>query len=482
MRPPVSVTDFLFDEQMLGGQRNFGKPTWGNWKVLLKGMFAEPMTPREQYTFWELAERAPPNVPVREAWLCIGRRAGKDSVASGIATYMAAMCDFRPYLRSGEVPLIVCLAVDRTQSRIVFDYIAGYFTDVPLLRPLVKRMAPSEGVIELRNGTEIQVATNNFRAIRGRTIALAVMDEVGYWLTDSDDTTNTDQEVYTSLRPGCITLRPAGSMIIGISTPYRRSGLLYEKYRTHYGQDDDEVLVVKQPSLVFHDSDEVRKEYASLNEYDPERAAAEYMSEWRSDLADFVDRSVIESLVPYGCYELPYVPRFSHVAFCDPSGGSSDAMTLAVAHSENGKAVLDCLREIRAPFNPSDACAEFAKVLKSYHITRVTGDRYSGMWVVEGFAEVGIIYEHSERTKIDIYREVLPLLMRGGCTLLDNPRLVAQFCGLERRTARGGRDSIDHKPGAHDDLANAAAGCLVSVAGDDRSAVVRRYLLGKWAA
>jgi hypothetical protein len=38
---------------------------------------------------------------------------------------------------------------------------------------------------------------------------------------------------------------------------------------------------------------------------------------------------------------------------------------------------------------------------------------------------------------------------------------VAQLCGLERRTARGGRDSIDHGPGAHDDLASAAAGALV---------------------
>jgi hypothetical protein len=35
--------------------------------------------------------------------------------------------------------------------------------------------------------------------------------------------------------------------------------------------------------------------------------------------------------------------------------------------------------------------------------------------------------------------------------------------GLERRTARGGRDSIDHAPGAHDDLANAVAG-LAAVA------------------
>jgi hypothetical protein len=39
--------------------------------------------------------------------------------------------------------------------------------------------------------------------------------------------------------------------------------------------------------------------------------------------------------------------------------------------------------------------------------------------------------------------------------------LISQLHGLERRTARGGRDSIDHAPGAHDDVANAVAGALV---------------------
>jgi len=38
--------------------------------------------------------------------------------------------------------------------------------------------------------------------------------------------------------------------------------------------------------------------------------------------------------------------------------------------------------------------------------------------------------------------------------------------GLERRTARGGRDSIDHGPGAKDDVANAAAGVLVLASGN----------------
>ena len=49
------------------------------------------------------------------------------------------------------------------------------------------------------------------------------------------------------------------------------------------------------------------------------------------------------------------------------------------------------------------------------------------------------------------------------CVLLDHPRLVSQLCGLERRTSRGGRDSIDHTPGGHDDVANAVAGALLLV-------------------
>jgi hypothetical protein len=44
--------------------------------------------------------------------------------------------------------------------------------------------------------------------------------------------------------------------------------------------------------------------------------------------------------------------------------------------------------------------------------------------------------------------------------LLDDARIFAQIVGLERRTARGGRDSIDHAPGAQDDVVNAAAGVV----------------------
>jgi len=38
----------------------------------------------------------------------------------------------------------------------------------------------------------------------------------------------------------------------------------------------------------------------------------------------------------------------------------------------------------------------------------------------------------------------------------------ARLVNLERRTARSGKDSVDHGRGLHDDLANSVAGVLVT--------------------
>jgi hypothetical protein len=40
--------------------------------------------------------------------------------------------------------------------------------------------------------------------------------------------------------------------------------------------------------------------------------------------------------------------------------------------------------------------------------------------------------------------------------------MVSQFCALERKTSSMGKDKIDHGPGGHDDLCNAAAGAMVN--------------------
>jgi hypothetical protein len=137
-------------------------------------------------------------------------------------------------------------------------------------------------------------------------------------------------------------------------------------------------------------------------------------------------------------------------------------MTLAIAcRDRDGRGVLCCVREARPPFSPEAVVADFAKTLRTYHVDRVTGDRWGGEFVREPFRSHGIEYQVADRPKSDFYRDLLPLVNSGKVELLDNARLIAQLCGLERRVSRAGKDSIDHAPGAHDDLANAAAACLV---------------------
>jgi hypothetical protein len=55
-----------------------------------------------------------------------------------------------------------------------------------------------------------------------------------------------------------------------------------------------------------------------------------------------------------------------------------------------------------------------------------------------------------------------PRINSGSIVLPKHERMVAQICGLERRTGRSGKDSIDHAPHAHDDLANCVAGAATT--------------------
>ena len=120
--------------------------------------------------------------------------------------------------------------------------------------------------------------------------------------------------------------------------------------------------------------------------------------------------------------------------------------------------MVDAVREVKPPFSPEDVVDEFATLLKRYRIVKVTGDRYAGEWPREQFRKLGISYEPAAKPKSDLYRDLLPAINSRRIDLLDHPRLVNQLVSLERRTARGGRDSIDHAPGAHDDIANVVAG------------------------
>jgi hypothetical protein len=247
-----------------------------------------------------------------------------------------------------------------------------------------------------------------------------------------------------------------GSLILA-SSPYARKGELWQTFKRHFGAEGDaRILVAKGTSRDLNPS--LPQSFIDRQlERDRAHATAEYLAEFRTDIESFVPMEVVEACLGDYREQLP-VPDVMYHAFTDPSGGSADSFTLAIAHKDNDQIIVDALRERKPPFSPEDVVAEFAALILQYHTTTVHGDRYAGEFPRELFNKHGIMYEVSELTKSDLFRDLLPRLNSASITLPRNDRLVAQLASLERVTSRAGKDSISHPPNGHDDIANAVAG------------------------
>jgi hypothetical protein len=470
MTPFVTMRRALSDRNLLGAA--LGGDSWLAWRVLLIAAMGEALTDEERAIFAKLTGRErEPSERVAELWCVIGRRGGKSRAVAALLVYLATMVDYRAQLVSGEQGVVLCLARTQEQAQVVLKYVVGIIDNAPILAKMVTHRAADSLTLCNRGATiVIAVRAASFRSVRGLTCVAAVADEIAFWQAD-DGSANPDTEILIAVRPALLT---TGGPLIAISSPYARKGELWTTFKRDYGpQGDPRILVARaasrdmNPTLPQADID---REVAR----DPASGMAEYGAEFRTDISAYVSQEVIDSCVAPGVFELRPAAGISYLGFVDPSGGASDAMALAIAHRLGDTFKLDAVREIQPPFNPDAATTEFSTLLKAYRVAKVIGDRYAGEWVREPFRRHGIDYQLSEAPKSDIYRDALPLFNAGRAQLLDVKRLINQLCSLERRTARGGRDLIDHPqhPGAHDDLANAVCGAFVMLERDRRPQLI----------
>jgi hypothetical protein len=470
MKKQLTILDAMDDPKLFGPW--FRGKSWAAWRAFLASLFALEMADESIEVYRRhTGRKVLPSSPFREAWLCCGRRAGKSLIAALIAVYIALFRSYEKYLAPGEVATVLVIAADRKQARTILRYVRAFAREIPLLSKMISRELKES--IEFTNRTAIEVHTASFRTVRGYTVAAALNDEIAFFLGD-EESAEPAGEIIAAERPAMLTL--PGALLLSLSSPHARRGPLWESFQKYYAKDNASILFWKADSLSMNpklDASIIAEAY----ERDPVAAAAEYGAEFRSDCDSFVSREVIDRCVAKERLELPCVEGTRYYGFVDPSGGSSDSMTLAIAHRNNfGHAVLDLVRESKPPFSPDKVCREFASTLKAYGISQVCGDAYAGEWPRERFSVHGIRYVPSERSRSEIYLDFLPLLNSRRADLLDIPRLTAQLANLERRASRGGRESIDHAPGAHDDVANCVAGAMV-LAESDRSSAEPGFLL-----
>jgi hypothetical protein len=446
----------MTDPALFGDQ--FGGESWAAWRALLAGFYGLPLNDDEREAFLSLTGRlSVPTSAAEELWLVVGRRGGKSMCAALLAVYEAAFHEYKDRLAPGEVATIMVLAADRKQARAVFRYTSGLLHSNPMLERLIAR--EDREAIELSNRTVIEVHTASFRAVRGYTVACCIADEVAFWR--SEDSVNPDYEILNAIRPAMATLE---GKLIALSSPYSKRGELWNAYRRYFRSHDPQVLVAQAPSKTMNPSLPQRV-IDQAYDRDPESAKAEYDAQFRSDLEAFIAREFLESVTRPDPLELPYNSRNRYMAFVDPAGGGQDEYTLSIGHREDKHLVVDMVRAKRGI--PAAITEEYSSLLKSYSVRKVYSDKYAGSWPADEFKKHGITIDYSPKARSELYLDALPAITSGRVELPPDSKLLTQFVGLERKTSRAGRDSVNHAPGAHDDRANAAAG-LIALNGQRR--------------
>jgi hypothetical protein len=461
MTHDITLSRALTDPALFG--KTFAAPSFWTWRVVAKLIDGLPLTePREIELFKECTGRSQlPAKPVRRLIILIGRRGGKDRFASAVAVWRAALCtDWRRYQSAGEGAVCLLLGADKRQAGILRRYCQGLL-QTPLLAREVTRTTAE--LTEFKNGSTLEIATNDPRLVRGRSAIAVLGSECCYWRTDELNAASDEEVVPAAVNS--MAMCPDTGLLLLASSVHRKVGYMYKQFRKLHGNNDSDDLCWFAPSALMNSRLPSGVIDSALAE-DKSKASAEFLNIWREDVADFLPVDIIEAATDWGVTERAPQPGIYYFAFADAAGGTGkDSFTLAICHLEGDRIIVDLIRERVPRFVSADVIRDYTEILRSYRISAVMSDDYGGGGYSDEWRRNDVEFKKCPYDKSELYLRSLPLLTSKRALLLDHGRLRTQLAGLERRVL-GGHEKIDHPQmaSAHDDIANAVCGALVMAA------------------
>jgi hypothetical protein len=205
----MSILQAMDDPNLLGSY--FKGDSFDSWKVFYRALEGLPMTAEQLEVYrTHTGRQNPPTAPAREACVVVGRRAGKSLACNAaLAVWKAVSIDWKPHLAKGEFAVIAILAADRNQAKVCKNYVSGMLNDNPMFKALIAD--EREEAITLKNSVSIEVMTANYRSVRGRSLAVAILDECAFWRDESS--ANPAIEIARAIRPSLANL-PGSLMLL----------------------------------------------------------------------------------------------------------------------------------------------------------------------------------------------------------------------------------------------------------------------------
>ena len=436
--------------------------SWSRWLTCLRAIYGLPLKHDWQKRLVrKCTGRDPgklnPKGYSRVLLLC-GRRSGKSKIGGLIGAFEASLSGREKKLSRGEKGLVTITSPTKDQSQIIRNYTRAAL-GTPLLDAEVEDEARKRPAFTLQNGVEIRTLVGDFRSVRGYTLLAIVVDEICFFGLSEESKVKNDSELIRAITPSLLTTH---GRLICVSSKYWQKGWAYSTWKKHFGNDDSRTLVWDAASRTMNPTLSQADIDAEIAD-DPVAAKAEFLSLWRADIEDYLERGVVEACVVSGRHEL--VPRsgIQYSSFIDVSGGRRDPMALAIGHrdKQTGKTIIDYIHQWKPPCSPLIVIAEMSSILKRYRVLSTTGDAYAGEFTTASFRTNGINYLKADKNKNQLYLELIGPIAAMKVELPDNETLITQISSLQRHTRSGGHDSVDHPSGGHDDLSNVIAGVVV---------------------
>jgi hypothetical protein len=288
-----SIVEFATDAQLLGLTLSDAQ------RVLLMTLYGMPLTPDEVALFHDCTGReAYTPREFHEVTVIAGARSGKDSrILVPVLLYEGTFGGHERQLGKGEIGMVPLVAQDEKSTRTAFGYVREYLVRSPLLKSLVAEERERE--MWLTNQIRIACFACTAKSLRGYSIVAAGMDELAFFRVEA--TADADVEVQAAIKRGMVAFETG--KLVKITTPYLKSGLVYDDYTRAFGHDDPDLLVWRASTTLMNPTiSETR--LARDRRADARRAAREYDAIWADDTEAFFPGAWIDAAVNEGRHEL----------------------------------------------------------------------------------------------------------------------------------------------------------------------------------
>lgn len=405
----------------------------------------------------------------REAWLIVGRRAGKtDAFASTIVAYEATCGGHERFLRPRQQGICFQIAQDLRMARNSLHFIRAVLESSPLLTREIVQITADR--LDLKNRFTIACVPATLKSVRGFASPVSVMDEVGVWYQEAESA-NPDYEIYRALSPGQVQF--PDRKIVGISTPWNKAGLLYqyaeagtEGHKLHHDvarEQYRDVLVISGATPVMGNPLVTRDFLVRERDRDERAFEREILAEFQDSISGFIPTVLVEQARQEGVYERRYDPKWTYHPAIDPAF-RRDAFAFTIVHNEGGTVIQDVVRRFIARqgevLDPAAVLDQIVPLLLEFRSSIVYSDQYQleslgQLLRLRGVEIVPITF--TAKSKAQLYGNLQQLFLQRKIQLLDDSETIRELKSLERTLTGGGTVQISAPQGLHDDMASVLA-------------------------